>query len=202
MTDAIKINASLCFTQGFAYRTCEKMTAEAMRTTDAARQRIAINEVKAGIMAAILKPTAQPDAELAAYVSGVLNKSGKERTDAERKAETAARTKVARLLARYGVPNLDKRGGAGNAKKRGTKNKSAPARKVETKKAAAKTVLATYVSPDIKAASDWGNHLAFVTKNLGLTMRKAEPFLTEKQKSAMRKALARFSNDMKKIMSA
>ena len=153
-TTAIKINATLCFTQGFGFRTCEALTANAMRTSDPAKQRVAILEVKAGIMAAILKPTAQADATLADYVSSVLNKPGKDRTEAEAKAENAARTKVARLLAAYGIANLDKRGGSQNAKKRGTKKRGT--KKRGTKKVAtSKVQLATYVSPTITKADDW-----------------------------------------------
>lgn len=199
MTDTIKINATLTFAQGFGYRVCEKLTAEAMRTNDAAKQRIAILEVKAGIMAAILKPTAEANAELAAYVSGVLNKPGKDRTEAEAKAENAARTKVARLLAAYEIANLDKRGGAANAKKRGTKNKSAPSKKSTKKVATTKVQLATYVSPTITKADDWANHCAFVTKNLGLTFDKAKPYLDKKAQAQYLKALSNFKIAISKI---
>jgi hypothetical protein len=199
MTATIKINATLCFTQGFGYRVCEKLTAEAMRTNDAAKQRIAILEVKAGIMAAILKPAAEANAELAAYVSGVLNKPGKDRTEAEAKAENAARTKVARLLAAYEIANLDNRGGAANAKKRGTKNKAAPSKKTTKKIATTKVQLATYVSPTITKADDWANHCAFVTKNLGLTFDKAKPYLDKKAQAQYLKALSNFKIAITKI---
>lgn len=199
MTDTIKINATLTFAQGFGYRVCEKLTAEAMRTNDAAKQRIAILEVKAGIMAAILKPTAEANAELAAYVSGVLNKPGKDRTEAEAKAENAARTKVARLLAAYEIANLDNRGGAANAKKRGTKNKAAPSKKTTKKIATTKVQLATYVSPTITKADDWANHCAFVTKNLGLTFDKAKPYLDKKAQAQYLKALSNFKIAISKI---
>lgn len=198
-TTAIKINATLCFTQGFGFRTCEALTANAMRTSDPAKQRVAILEVKAGIMAAILKPTAQADAALADYVSSVLNKPGKDRTEAEAKAENAARTKVARLLAAYGIANLDNRGGAANAKKRGTKNKSAPSKKTTKKVATSKVQLATYVSPTITKADDWANHCAFVTKNLGMTFDKAKPFLDKKAQAQYLKALSNFKIAITKI---
>lgn len=199
MTDTIKINATLTFAQGFGYRVCEKLTAEAMRVSDPAKQRIAILEVKAGMIGAILKPEAQPDAQLAAYVSSVLNKPGKDRTDAERRAETAARTRVSRLMNFYGIANLEARGGAKNAKKRGTKNKAAAAKKTVTKKAAPKTVLATYVSPTITKADDWANHCAFVTKNLGLTFDKAKPYLDKKAQAQYLKALSAFKVAITKI---
>lgn len=199
MTDTITVKATLCFTQGFGFRTCERLTAEAMRTTDAAKQRIAILEVKAGIMAAILKPDAKPDAELAAYVSGVLNKPGKDRTEAEAKAENAARTRVSRLMSFHGIANLDNRGGAANAKKRGTKNKAAPSKKSTKKVATTKVQLATYVSPTITKADDWANHCAFVTKNLGLTFDKAKPYLDKKAQAQYLKALSNFKIAISKI---
>lgn len=199
MTATIKITTSLSFVSGFNYRNSEKAAAETLRTTDPKKQEAAKLDLKAGMMAAILKPDAKPDADLAAYVSSVLNKPGKDRTDAERKAETAARTRLSRLLNFYGIANLDKRGGSKNAKKRGTKNKAAPSKKSVTKKAAPKVQLATYVSPTITKADDWGNHVAFVTKNLGLTFDKAKPFLDKKAQAQYLKALSNFKVAISKI---
>lgn len=198
----LQIAASPVFVSGFNYRTAEKAAAETLRVTDAKKQEKAKLELKAGMMAAILKPDAQPTAELAAYIASVLAKAGKDRTETEARAENAARTRLSRLMDFYGIPNLDKRGGSANAKKRGTKSKAAPAKQTKETKAAPKVQLATYVSPDIKAAPDFANHLAFVTKNLNLTLRKAEPFLNAKQKAAVKKELARFATAMKKIMGA
>lgn len=132
-------------------------------------------------------------------MTGVLNKPGKDRTEAERKAETNARTKVARLLADAGIVNLDNRGGSKNAKKRGTKNAAKAARKVETKKATNKVQLATYVSPSITKADDWNTHVAFVTKNLGLTFTKAKPYLDKKAQAQYLKALSAFKVAISKI---
>ena len=198
MTDTIKINATLTFAQGFGYRVCEKLTAEAMRVSDPAKQRIAILEVKAGMIGAILKPDAKPDADLAAYVSSVLNKPGKDRTDAERRAETAARTRVSRLMSFYGIANLDKRGGSQNAKKRGTKKRGTKKRGTK-KTTTTKVQLATYVSPTITKADDWANHCAFVTKNLGLTFDKAKPYLDKKAQAQYLKALSNFKIAITKI---
>lgn len=193
------VTLSAAFLAGHNFRVASAAAAEKARTNDPIAQRIAINDLKGGIMASILKPDVTPCAELAAYVTGVLNKPGKDRTEAERKAENAARTKVTRLLADAGIVNLDNRGGSANAKKRGTKNKSAPAKKVETKKAAAKTVLATYVSPTITKAEDWSTHVSFVTKNLAATFGKAKPYLDKKAQAQYLKALSNFKSALAKI---
>lgn len=182
------VTISPAFLAGRNFKVASAEAAERCRTNDPIAQRIAINDLKGGIIAATLKPTVSPCAELAQYVTRVLN-DAKSRTEAESRAETNARTKVARLLADAEIVNLDKRGGSANAKKRGTKNKSA----------AAKTVLATYVSPTITKADDWGNHVAFVTKNLGLTFAKAKPYLDKKAQAQYLKALSNFKVAISKI---
>lgn len=192
------VTLSAAFLAGHNFRVASAAAAEKARTNDPVAQRIAINDIKGGIIAATLKPTVTPCAELAAYVTRVLN-DAKSRTEAERRAETNARTKVARLLADAGIVNLDKRGGSKNAKKRGTKNKAAPSKKTVTKKAAPKTVLATYVSPTITKADDWNNHVAFVTKNLGQTFIKAKPYLDKKSQAQYLKALSNFKSALAKI---
>lgn len=195
----ITIKSTIAFAFGFRFKVAEKFAAEAMRVTNKAEQDKAKLEVKAGIMAAILRPDAEPDQHVANYIAEVLNKAGKDRSEAEAKAENAARTKIARLLKAYGIASLEARGGSANAKKRGTKNKSAPAKKIEVKKASAKVQLATYVSPTITKADDWGNHVAFVTKNLGLTFIKAKPYLDKKSQAQYLKALSNFKSALAKI---
>lgn len=197
--EKITVSATIAFGFGFRFKVAEKFAAEAMRTNNLAAQTKAKLEVKAGIMAAILRPDAEPDKFVADYIAEVLNKPGKDRTEAEAKAENAARTKIARLLKAYNIPSLEARGGSANAKKRGTKNKSAPAKQVQVKKAAAKTVLATYVSPSITKAEDWSTHVAFVTKNLAATFTKAQPYLNKKSQAQYLKALSNFKSALAKI---
>ena len=192
------VTLSPAFLAGRNFKIAAADAAEKCRTNDPIAQRIAINDIKGGIIAATLKPTVTPCAELAAYVTRVLN-DAKSRTEAERKAETNARTKVARLLADALIVNLDKRGGSQNAKKRGTKNKSAPSKKTTKKVATSKVQLATYVSPTITKADDWANHCAFVTKNLGLTFDKAKPYLDKKAQAQYLKALSNFKIAITKI---
>lgn len=195
---AIVIKADAIFAAGRDYKEAEGRMIEALRTTQPKVQKHAILMLQAGMIAAALFPQLKDD-DAAKAVETMMNKGHKNFTPAEKAAASTARSKISRLLKNNKIPNLDKRGGSANAKKRGTKNKAAPAKKIETKKAAPKTIMATYVSPTITKADDWGNHVAFVTKNLGLTFTKAKPYLDKKAQAQYLKALSNFKIAISKI---
>lgn len=197
-TTTIVIKADAIFAAGRDYKEAEGRMIAALRTTQPKAQKHAILMLQAGMIAAALFSQMNND-DAAKAVEAMMNKGHKNFDKAEKAAASTARSKISRLLKNNGIPNLDKRGGSANAKKRGTKNKAAPAKKTETKKAAPKTVLATYVSPTIAKADDWATHVAFVTKNLGLTFTKAKPYLDKKAQAQYLKALSNFKVAVSKI---
>lgn len=195
----LTITATPAFAIGRTYRAAEAQIVAALKTADIQAQTKAKLELKAGIMAAILcKADLAADAA-ASYIAQVLNKSGKERTEPEAKAENAARTRISRIMETYNIKNLEPRGGSAAAAKPG-KARKAKGLKRDVGKAKAPIPQAVYVSPTLKKPDDWSNHLSFVTKELGLTLKKAETLLTKTQAAAYRKALSRFMSDIKKIM--
>ena len=197
-TIAITLTATPAFAIGRSYRMAEAQIIQTLKVDNLAAQTKAKLDIKAGIMAAILCKAEMSAEAAASYISGVLNKSGKDRTDAEAKAENAARTRISRIMETYNIKNLEPRGGSANAKP--GKARKAKGLKKDQPKAKAPIPQAVYVSPTLKKPDDWSNHLSFVTKELGLTLKKAEVLLTKPQAAAYRKALTRFMSDIKKIM--
>ena len=198
-TIAFAVTPNSSFALGRNYRMAEAAVVQALKTNDPAHQHKVKMELKAGIMAAILCKPDMALTEAAAYIATVLNKPGKDRTDAEAKAENAARTRISRIMETYGIKNLEPRGGSEAAAKKG-KPRKAKGLKKDQPKAKAPVPQAVYVSPVLKKADDWSKHLSFVTNELGLTLKKAEVHLTKPQAAAYRKALTRFITDIKKIM--
>lgn len=196
-TIAFAVTPNSSFAIGRNYRMAEAAVVQALKTNDPAHQHKVKMELKAGIMAAILCKPDMALTEAAAYIATVLNKSGKDRTDAEAKAENAARTRISRIMETYNIKNLEPRGGSANAKP--GKARKAKGLKKDQPKAKAPIPQAVYVSPVLKKADDWSKHLSFVTNELGLTLKKAEVHLTKPQAAAYRKALTRFITDIKKI---
>ena len=198
-TIAFAVTPNSSFAIGRNYRMAEAAVVQALKTNDPAHQHKVKMELKAGIMAAILCKPDMALTEAAAYIATVLNKPGKDRTDAEAKAENAARTRISRIMETYSIKNLEPRGGSEAAAKKG-KPRKAKGLKKDQPKAKAPIPQAVYVSPTLKKPDDWSKHLSFVTKELGLTLKKAEVLLTKPQATAYRKALTRFITDIKKIM--
>lgn len=199
-TIAFAVTPNSSFALGRNYRMAEAAVVQTLKTNDPAHQHKVKMELKAGIMAAILCKPDMALTEAAAYIATVLNKPGKDRTEAEAKAENAARTRISRIMETYNIKNLEPRGGSEAAAKKGKPRKAKGLKRQPGKVSSAPVTQAVYVSPVLKKADDWSKHLSFVTNELGLTLKKAEVHLTKPQAAAYRKALTRFITDIKKIM--
>lgn len=199
-TIAIALTATPAFAIGRSYRMAETQIIQTLKVDNLAAQTKAKLDIKAGIMAAILCKPDMALTEAAAYIATVLNKPGKDRTEAEAKAENAARTRISRIMETYSIKNLEPRGGSEAAAKKGKPRKAKGLKRQPGKVSSAPVTQAVYVSPVLKKADDWSKHLSFVTNELGLTLKKAEVHLTKPQAAAYRKALTRFITDIKKIM--
>ena len=105
-TIAFAVTPNSSFALGRNYRMAEAAVVQALKTNDPAHQHKVKMELKAGIMAAILCKPDMALTEAAAYIATVLNKPGKDRTEAEAKAENAARTRISRIMETYSINNL------------------------------------------------------------------------------------------------